>query len=75
VIPTNDAYDVCRYVQHYWRKNGYGPDTTGLEPFFVEQLVQNGIIEVLPLYEGGPPVAMVLTEKGTRMANTERRRR
>lgn len=68
---TDDAYAVCRYVRHYHAKNGYAPnrEMCGCSSEFFDQLVENGVIEVLPLYEGGPPVGVVLTEKGARMAN------
>lgn len=71
-----NAYEVCRYVRHYQEKNGYAPGREMLSTpaLFLEQLVANGIIEVLPLYEGGAPIRVVLTEKGLRMANADRRR-
>lgn len=74
---TDDAYEVCRYVQHYTRKNVYAPKRTqiGCSEAFLDQLVANGVIEVLPLYKGGPAICVVLTEKGRRMAATERKRR
>jgi len=73
---TNDAYEVCRHIRHYTQKNDYAPARTmcGCSEGFLDQLVTNGVVEVLPLYEGGPPVKVVLTEKGFRMATSERRR-
>jgi sulfur relay (sulfurtransferase) DsrC/TusE family protein len=76
---TDDAYEVCRYVRHYFEKNGYAPNREVLHAhtpaLFLEQLIENGIIRELPLYEGGPPVLVVLTEKGHQMATAKRRRR
>jgi len=71
---SDDAYEICRKVRRYHEKNGYPPKRTelGCSPEFFEQLVQNGVVEVLPLYEGGSPVNVVLSEKGLRMS--ERRR-
>jgi len=65
-----DAYAVCRYVRHYLTKNGYAPSRgmCGCSVEFVDQLAANGVVEVLSLYEGGPPIKVVLTEKGQRMA-------
>lgn len=71
-----DVYDVCRYVRHYHQKNGYAPSVgmlLGATREYVDLLVKNGIIEVLPLHEKGPPVVVVLTEKGFRMATAQRR--
>ena len=72
---TDDAYAVCRYIRHYHQKNGYAPtpEMCHCSIAFIGQLVRNGVVEVRPLYEGGPLVKVVLTEKGQRMANTERR--
>ena len=72
---TDDAYAVCRHIQHYQAKNGYAPEPEmcHCSIAFIGQLVRNGVVEVLPLYEGGPPVKVWLTEKGLRMANTERK--
>ena len=69
-----DPYEVCRYIRHYRQKNGYAPrrGECGCSEAFIDQLVENGIVEVLPLYEGGPPVGVVLTEKGARMAEGRR---
>jgi len=69
-----DAYAICRYVRHYHEKNGYAPDRSklGCDDAFVALLIKNGIIEELPLYEGGPPVLVTLTEKGARMASKKR---
>lgn len=66
-----DAYEVCRYVRHYRSKNGCAPRIGELTVprEFADLLVTNGVVEVRPLFEGGPPVAVVLTEKGERMAN------
>jgi len=71
---TTDAYAVCRYIRHYHEKNDYAPARTmcGCSEEFLDQLVTNGVVEVLPLYEGGPPVKVVLTEKGARMADKRR---
>jgi len=69
-----DAYAVCRYVRHYHEKNGYAPDRDMLKVSteFVDLLIQNGVIEELSLYEGGPPILVVLTEKGMRMSKEQR---
>jgi hypothetical protein len=70
-----DAYAVCRYVLQYHEKNCYAPDRSKLGCYdtFVEMLIKNDIIKELPLHEGGPPVLVVLTEKGMRMAKEKRR--
>jgi hypothetical protein len=73
-----DAYAVARYVRHYRAKNGYSPRVGELPdsgPADIELLVKNGIIELLPLYEGGSPIGVMLTVKGLRMATETRRRR
>ena len=77
-----DAYDVCRRLKRYHQKNGYtmrvNSPELGLMSVtreFLDLLVKNGIVEVLPLYEGGTPVAIGLTDKGYRMATAERKRR
>jgi hypothetical protein len=72
-----DPYALCRYVQHYHRKNGYAPrlDTLGLSIEEAWLFIGNGIIEVLPLCASGPPVGVVLTDKGRRMAAAPLRRR
>ena len=72
-----DAYSVCWYIRHYYEKNGYLPlrsQLPGCDAAYVDKLVTNGVIEVLPYYEGGPPLRVVLTEKGRRMAARERTR-
>jgi hypothetical protein len=74
---TDDAYAVCRHIQHYYSKNGYAPAPEMLHCSiaFLGQLITNGVVEMLPLYESGPLVKVVLTDKGLRMANTERKAR
>ena len=74
---TADAYEICRRVQQYVQKNGYSPKRDELtarwcEPAFLELLVLNEVVELLPLYESGPLVCVVLTPKGARMAARER---
>lgn len=76
---TPDSYEICRHIRRYHQKNGYAPKRSEVDHWcggaeFVEQLIKNEIIEVLPISEHGPPVAVVLTEKGFRMATVERRR-
>ena len=65
-----DAYDVCRTVRRYTQKNGYAPTRSelGCTEEDVELLAKNGVLELLPLYEGGPLVKARLTSKGLRMA-------
>jgi hypothetical protein len=72
-----DAYAVCKYIRHYTSKNGYLPRRGMVDCTKEEEdlLVKNGVIQILPLYEGGPPIAVALTEKGERMASGQRRRR
>ncbi len=72
----------CRRLKRYWQKNGYtmrvnSPELglIGVTREFLDSLVKNGIVEVLPLYEGGTPVAIELTDKGYQMATAERKRR
>jgi hypothetical protein len=69
-MPAREPYVTCRYVRHYHAKNGYAPRVSELPcgEEYARQLQANGIIDVLPLYDGGPPVGVVLTEKGLRMA-------
>lgn len=71
---NEDAYAVCRYVLHYHEKNGYVAtrDTLGISREYLDLLVKNGVVEFLPSYEGGPPVKVVLTAKGRRMAEERR---
>jgi hypothetical protein len=72
-----DAYAVARYVRHYGAKNGYAPRVADLPDCTAEDvglLVKNGIVTVETIYDGGPPVAVVLTDKGRRMADERRRR-
>ena len=73
---TDDAYEICRYVKRYHEKNGYAPAPGMLDcdADFVALLVKNGIIEVHALYDQGAPAMVFLTDKGMRMATTERRR-
>ena len=73
---TDDAYEICRYVKRYHEKNGYAPtlEMLNCDAAFADLLVNNGIIEVRPLYEGGRPIKVFLTDKGMRMATAERRR-
>ena len=68
--PRREPYVTCRFVRDYQRKNDYAPRVSELPcgEEYAKQLQANGVIEVLPLYEGGPPVGVVLTEKGRRMA-------
>jgi hypothetical protein len=77
---TPDLYDICRQIRHYHQKNSYAPKRVEVEHWcgsteFFEQLIKNEVIEVLPIAEHGEPVAVVLTEKGFRMAMVERRAR
>ena len=69
-----DAYSICRYIQRYHWKNGYAPGLPlpGCDAAYVDKLVKNGVVQVLPLYQGGPPIRVVLTEKGRRMAARSR---
>ena len=70
-----DAYEVCAFVRRYYRKNGYLPDVQmllgqmGASREYLDQLVENGIVNIIPLYESGPPTKVVLTEKGASMAD------
>jgi hypothetical protein len=70
-----DAYDACVFVRRYYRKNGYLPavslflSQTGIDQEYLDQLVANGIVNIIPLYVGGPPTKVVLTEKGASMAD------
>ena len=74
-----DAYEICRHIRHYHQKNSYAPKRAEVEHWcgsaeFFEQLIANDVVEVLPIAEHGAPVAVVLTEKGYRMATVERNR-
>lgn len=72
-----DAYAIARYVRHYHAKNGYAPKanqlTCSLEE--VAALERNGVIEMCPLFDGGPRILVCLTDKGMRMAINGRRKR
>lgn len=70
----SDPYEVCRHVRHYQAKNGYAPvrSMLGCEDAFIDQLVKNGILELVPNREGGPKIYVVLTDKGLRMAQAKR---
>ncbi len=60
-------------MKHYTAKNGYTPRRGELASKEAEDLIErNGVIEFRALYEGGPALGIVLTDKGQRMA--ERRR-
>jgi hypothetical protein len=72
-----DPYDICRQIRRYHQKNCYAPKRSEVECWcgdveFFEQLIKNEVIEVLPIAEHGEPVAVVLTEKGFRMACVNR---
>ncbi len=66
----NDPYEVCRRVKRYHEKNGYAPKRSelGCDDAYVDALVKNGVIELRDLYDGGPKICVVLTDKGMRMA-------
>jgi hypothetical protein len=70
-----DPYALCRHVRHYHEKNGFAPlrSELGCSEEEAEALIRNGILQVLPLYEGGPPIVVVLTDKGYRMAQEKRK--
>ena len=72
-----DVYAICRHVKRYHEKNGYAPGREMIDcsDEFFEQLIKNDVLVIRPLYEGGTPVKVFLTDKGFRMANEERRRR
>ena len=70
---SDDAYETCRFVQRYFAKNGYLPARSMLgSDEYVDALVRNGVIELLPLYESGPLIKAALTDKGRRMASERR---
>ena len=71
----HDPYELCQRIQRYRLKNGYAIRVAelGVSEEFASKLVANGVIELLPSYEGGPAIYVALTEKGLAMA--ERRRR
>ncbi len=74
----SNAYAACKYIRHYHAKNGYAPrrgDVPDCTDADIDKLVENDIIEILPLYEGGPKLGIVLTDKGRRMANEQSRAR
>jgi hypothetical protein len=63
--------ELCRYVRHYHAKNGYAPDrgTLGCTPVELSELEARRLVEVYPLYEGGPRIKIVLTDKGLKLAS------
>ena len=69
-----DPYAVCKYVKHYTQKNGYSPKRgdVGCTEDELDALVKNGVLEICPLYEGGPLINVVLTDKGARMSEGRR---
>jgi hypothetical protein len=69
-----DPYAVARRVSHYARKNGYAPrlGELGVPEHYVRALARNGVLELRALYEGGPALGVVLTDKGLRMAQEPR---
>jgi hypothetical protein len=72
-----NAYEVCRFVRRYQAKNGYAPKRSELSCTNeeVEVLIKNGVLEALPLFDGGTPIAVCLTDKGLRMAQAPVKRR
>ena len=72
---NGDAYAVARFVRRYQQKNGYAPSPRecGCTDADTALLVKNGVIELLPLYEGGPAIRVALTDKGHRMAQKQGR--
>lgn len=64
---TDDAYEVCRYVRHYHAKNGYAPTRKMCmcSSEFIDQLVANDVVKL-------DAEEVFLTDKGLRMATTER---
>lgn len=72
-----DTYEICRQLNRYRQKNGYSmrifsPELAllGVTREFLDALVKNDVVMVLPLYLGGAPVVVALTEKGRRMATS-----
>lgn len=68
--PHVDAYAIARYVRHYHAKNGYSPrrGMLGCSAETEDMLVRNGVIELRPIWENGPAICIVLTDKGRRMS-------
>jgi len=60
------ARELCKYVRHYAAKNGFAIRIGMLGRTLDEErlLESHGYVEILPLYEGGPKVGIVLTNKG-----------
>lgn len=60
---------ICSYVRHYRAKNGYAPRVADLPcaATHTETLERSGFIELCALYEGGPKILVVLTDKGERL--------
>jgi len=70
-----EARAACRYVLHYYRKNGYLPligQLFTVTPEVEDLLVQDGVLQRVPLYEGGPLIHVALTDKGTRIVEEPR---
>lgn len=71
-----DPYEICRFVKRYYEKNGYLPTIPELgNDAPVSELVTNDVIQLVALYEGGPPCKVALTDKGMRMARDQRKRK
>jgi len=73
-VRTDNPYDICRRIKRHHEKNGYPLKRIELpcDDAFVDKLVKNGVIELHALYEGGPQVCVMLTDKGLRMAKEGR---
>jgi len=71
---AHDAYAVCRHVKRYTQKNGYAPKRheLGVPEEFIELLEKNEVVKIVPLAPNGPPIVVLLTDKGYRMAEAQR---
>lgn len=67
------ARKVCAYVARYIRRNGYAP-TIGMVLYTactqreLDELVVAGLVEYVPIYEGGTPGIVQVTEAGAELA-------
>jgi hypothetical protein len=64
--------EACAAIEAYIVKNGYAPTYSHAcfqhDVACVQAMLEAGLIEKAPLYEGGPLVKVLLTEKGAAVA-------
>jgi hypothetical protein len=68
-----DPYEICRKVRAYRSKNGFPPRASeiGITARELATLVASGVLEALPLVEGGPEIFIALTDVGLALARED----